>query len=182
MHDSVRPALTFLSLQFSLSPSPLLLSSLLGAKTRTAFSGIVGQLDPFLSCLVEMNASHGVVMGAATSYSNEGSWPLSLPKDTEWIFPCLVFHFATPRSSHPAPLLSFWQCSNPLQHHVAFPWLLLLALTNSLLLPRFLWKSLVISCAFKYRRGQWYGESSKTFRRLSGSCVYGMCKLQANEL
>lgn len=101
------------------------------------------------------------------------------------LFPSLV----PPWSSCPAPFLSSWQCddsllaflSSPLKRVLTSSWPLLLALTNSPLLPRFLWKSLVISCAFKDMRGQWGVESLKTFKRISDGCIYGMCKLQAKE-
>lgn len=69
------PALTFLSLTFPLSLSPplLMVASSCGKELELPFFGTVGQLDLFLSCLVEMNASDASVIWGRVVTQNENT-------------------------------------------------------------------------------------------------------------
>lgn len=161
---------------------------LMAKKQELPFSGMAGQLDLFIRCLVEISESDAVVMrswvGGAFWLLSEGCghchhWgrqsghvfsplpplqPLGLP--------------ILPRISLPGSMACF--LPSPLKPLSIF--LVLQALADSLLLLLFLWKSFVISYDMMDPRGQECVESSQTLQRIASGCVYGMCTLQAKEL
>lgn len=86
---------------FFLSPSPLLLAvtSTCGWEQELPFSGMAGQLDLFLSCLVEINASDVLGTGGCHWLLQRRLWPLS-PRGTQRRhYPFSSPSFATPSSS-----------------------------------------------------------------------------------